>query len=316
MPTRPRTDARIETLFLLWAARETGVLDALMGTAGTPTEVAAETDIPEPVAETVIELLVDSGFLTQVEGKYEPTNRALGFLAKRDLRSIGRLPHALDTLNALAGLPETLRTGETPSLPTDWRQNRIGAAAAIDEQTVRARVTAAVRSAPDAASVLDVCGGAGMYAREFASRGYDVTLLDHPEVVELVTPFLQHHTDSDEARKGAVRLHSGAPQNLDAPVDLAFLGGGLEELDADEAELLILNLVDALAPAGTLVVAGLPEAGTEMAVTTAIRAFALGEGRAHTVEDIVGLFDEAGLTGIADERVPGDDLFVVVGRRQ
>ncbi|MEF8773649.1 MAG: hypothetical protein V5A37_02890, partial [Halobacteriales archaeon] len=176
------------TLFLLWAARETGALDALAREADTPAEVAAAADVDERAADLLVAALDRAGFLERVDGAHEPTNRLLGFLAAADLRSVGRLPDALDAVSALAALPETMATGDPPESGDCHR--RLGARAATDEATVRAVATAAVRQAPDADRVLDVRGAPGHYARAMAHLGRDVTLADRQPAIARSRPLL------------------------------------------------------------------------------------------------------------------------------
>ena len=89
---------------MLWSARRTGVLDALTTTAGTAEAVAAETGLDRETSTRFVRTLADYGYLRRVGDEYEVTNRALGFLATRDVRSIGATPRALDLLDAMADL--------------------------------------------------------------------------------------------------------------------------------------------------------------------------------------------------------------------
>ena len=63
-----------EERLLLWAAREAGVLDALLTEAGSSKEVADATGITERAAEITIEALAEYGYFERVGGSYEPTN--------------------------------------------------------------------------------------------------------------------------------------------------------------------------------------------------------------------------------------------------
>ncbi|QLG63694.1 methyltransferase domain-containing protein [Halorarum salinum] len=298
MPMRERTGLDAAALLVLRAANETGVLDALVERAGTPAEVAAETDVTEAAAERTVGILADLGFLKRVGGEYEPTNRALGLLAKRDVRSVGAVPHALDVADALVALPGTMETGVPPEAPEDATANRLGAHAATDESVVRACVTAAVRAAPDAERVLDLCGGSGTYAAEFADRGRDVTLVDSPAVVEAVAPL---HDRPD------VRLHDGPPTTLEGSFDLAFGARVAGGMDPTEIGSLLEAARDALAPGGTLCLADVLADGSDAAVTADAVGLATGHGGAYDAERYREWFEEAGFVDVRIEPVPGTD---------
>ncbi|WP_121821764.1 methyltransferase domain-containing protein [Halostella salina] len=298
MPTRDRDGASVETLALLWAARETGVLDALMTSAGTPTEVAAETGVTERAAEVTVDALAAEGFLDRVGDAYEPTNRALGFLAKTDVRSIGRLSREIDLFDALASLPKTMRTGKPPARSDDWTRNRLGAVAATDEAVVRACVTAAVRERPDAERVLDVGGAPGTFAVEFAARGYDTTLADRPDAVEVTRPFLAN--ESVDLR--AVEFADSLPD-----ADLAFLPDLSPRIHAAEFRGLLAAVRDALDPDGVAVVVDRLADRSPRATSVAVEALATGDGGAYDADDYRDWLTDAGFDGVAVRDVPGTD---------
>ncbi|NHN48256.1 methyltransferase domain-containing protein [Halostella sp. JP-L12] len=304
MPTRERGAASVETLALLWAARETGVLDALLTSAGDPADIAAETDTTERAVRATIDALATEGFLERVGESHEPTNRALGLLAKTDVRSIGRLPHALDRFDALASLPETMRTGDPPDRSDDWTRNRLGAVAATDESTVRACVTAAVRERPAADRVLDVGGAPGTYAKEFVARGFDVTLVDRSEAVEVSRPFLAHEpvdlVTDDEPLPEA---------------DLAFVPAADRRRPADGTRDLIDRLSDALAPDGTVVVVDRLADRSPGATADAIAALATGESGPRSAAAYREWLD-AGFESVDVRDVPGTDRQAVTGSKR
>ncbi|MFC7069692.1 SAM-dependent methyltransferase [Halobaculum lipolyticum] len=303
MPTDERTGLDAEELLLVWAARRTGVLEALLTTAGTPAEVADATDVAEPLARRLVDALVDLGFFETVGDEYEPANRALGMLAKRDVRSIGPIPHALDELDELVGLPETLETGVAPERRSDWEANALGAHYATDEAVVRACVTAAVRAAPDADSVVDLCGGSGVYSREFVSRGLDATLVESPSAIELLG---RVHGDR-------VRFHAGIPATLDRTFDLAFLGDALSGMDPGEIVPTLSVAVGLLDGDGTLVATDVLDDDSGDAVAVEARALAAGHGGAYAPETVRDWFSEAGLADVRVEPIPGTDRHAAVG---
>ncbi|MDS0296321.1 class I SAM-dependent methyltransferase [Halogeometricum luteum] len=310
MPTRDRSSLDAEELFVLWAARRSGVLEALLDSAGTAEAAAAEAGVTEPAARVVVESLADLGYLRRVGGEYEITNRALGFLAKRDVRSIGRLPHALDLFDLWTALPETMRTGEAPDPPEEWTRNRLGAHAATDESRVRGRVTAAVREAPEADRVLDVCGASGAYATEFAARGFETTLVDEPAAVDAAGPMLAHRDVRTVAADVPCAADFGAGR-----FDLAFAADATSRFDPGENRTLLSAAFDALEPGGTLVLVDALRDGSRAAVDARVRALGVGRGDAYTEEAYRSWLDAAGFVDATVRAVPGDDRSAVVARR-
>ncbi|WP_440988222.1 methyltransferase domain-containing protein [Haloarchaeobius baliensis] len=328
-----------ETLFLLWAARETGVLDALLSDADTPSEVAERTDVTERAARLTVEGLADAGFFRDVGGVYEPTNRALGFLAAADLRSVGRFPAELDDLTALRALPETMRGAAPPvgddddgtepareDTTTEWTRNRLGRVQATDEATVRACVTTAQHVAPEG-RVVDVGGAPGPYAVEFARRGYDVTLLDAAdrldasasllarEPVETVAWGLPDDGGNDDAGNG-----DGENDGTDAAalpvdgVDCAFVPVRTSDRSAAANRRLVAAAADALAPGGWLVIVDYLRGRSPAARGKTVRRLALGAGEAHDPGAYREWLESAGLRAVQVREVPGTDRQAVLGQ--
>ncbi|ELZ87596.1 hypothetical protein C453_04559 [Haloferax elongans ATCC BAA-1513] len=309
MPTRDRSRFSVESLALLWAARESGVIDALTTNAGTVEAVAETAGIDRRAARITVEALASMGFIKRVGDEYEITNRALGFLAKRDVRSIGRLPNALDRFSLYTDLPETMERGEPPALPEEWTRNRLGAHDATDDTVVRACVTAAVRAAPDATRVLDLAGASGTFTREFLARGRDVTFVDTPETVEVVRPLLS---------RGGAELVAGDP--TDPPVanfDLVFVGDAFAGRDADEAAEIVAAAHDALEPGGTAVFVDAlhGRCSTDATTQAAVDALALGHGDLHDESAVRSWVESVGFARQTVQDVPGTDLQAVVAER-
>jgi hypothetical protein len=305
MPTSDHDDRSLELLVLLRAARETGAPEALVESAGTPDAVAAATGVDADAAAVLVETLADAGFLDLVGDEYELTNRGLGFLAKRDLRLIGHLPHALDRLDDYAALAETMRTGRTDRDEDDGRlRNRLGADAATPPATVRARVSAAVRAAPTAESVVDLRGQSGVHAREFAARGWTTTLVEAAATAEAVRPLLEP-TD--------VRVASGT--TLPA-ADLVFGVDVVARHPAGQVERLLEAAATAVDGAGgTVVLVEAVRGRSAAASRVAVESLATGGAGVRTADEHRRALSEAGFPETTVRPIPGTDRAAVVGHR-
>jgi len=295
-------------LLLLRAARETGVLDALVSAADTPAEVADQAGATECAAEATVDAPVDPGLPEWVGGGVEPTNRLLGFVTKTDVRSVGSLPRELDVADALVDLPAAMRSGETPAFGVDEEttlRNRLGAAAARDDAEVRAAVTAAVREHPDAASVLVVGDDAGQHAVEFAHRGFDVALRHETAVVDALRPLL--------APEPVELVPGSVTDPVDAGADLVVLPHAL----CTRSDTVVRDLLAAAAESAAEdgVVVAVDTFGSDPALTAELLATTAG-GAVREPATLVEWFSESGLADAATTGVPGTPYGVVAGRRR
>lgn len=313
-----------DEVVLLWVARETEVMPALLSTAETPAEAAAEAGVSERAARILARELADRGFFERVDGVYEPANRSLGFLTRRDLRSVGTLPHRADLLGRFLELPEGIAvdgaggvgtddgTGPdgAPTPPPDhWTVDRLGAIAATDEATVRAVVTAAVREHPGADRVIDVGGAPGVHAREFAERGFDAVLVDRPDAVEPSRPFLATDPVDVVAREFAA---GGA----DLPAaDLALLPDVTRRLGPAANRRLFGNVATALSPGGAVVAVDHLRDRSEGATAAALASLATtAAGDVYPADRYREWLAGAGFADAEVRSIPGTDRWAVVGR--
>lgn len=309
MPTQDAGDDDYRELLLCHVARRTGVLDALATTTGTAEGVADETGIDPHAAELLVEALAARGFLERVGGEFQPTNRMLGFLTKTDVRSIGRLPHELDRLDAWLALPETAR-GEAPPRSAHRTRNELGARAARPDAWVRAAVTAALREAPDAEAVTVVADAPGPHAVEFAARGTDATLVDTPERIDASRAGLEHES---------VALRTSDPTDPGDPLPAADLVAGvgvLHRLDPEGVDATLRKARNA-APVCAFVepVAGTGGADEGRAALAALDAHARdGTASVHDREGYETRLLDAGFETVAVVAVPGLTDRAVVGR--
>jgi SAM-dependent methyltransferase len=306
MATARDTDLDTPALALLWAARETGLLTALIDEPGDAAAAAAAAGVGERAARIVADALVDLGFLRRVGDGLEPANRALGLLTTRDLRSIGTVPAAMDRFAAYAELPRTIESGVPPEDPAKRVRHRLGAAEARDDATVEAAVDVALAANPTAERALVVADGPGRHARALADRGLDVTLLDSPAVIEAVEPLLE---------STAVTVRSGSLVDVDVTFDLVLSVDGAWQQSADENRFTLLAAANALTPGGAVVLVEPLRDRSTAAVQVAATALATGSGEPYDEATVTGWFTDAELSGIETSEVPDTPYQAVTGRR-
>lgn len=297
-----------QVLMLLRAARVNGVLDALATSPSTPAAVASETGITGHAARTTLDALTDQGFLQQDGDEYEATDR-LQRLVTDDVETMSSLAFRLDGLDRWIALPETMRSGEPPASPTDYTKHYMGAMSNVDEPTVRACVTAAVREHPEAERVVDMGGGPGKFATEFVRRGREVTLVDRPSVIEIDEQLLADESISLVA--GDIR------ESVPGEHDLAFCSRVVQTLSPEENQRLVQSAYDALAPGGSLVLIEVVRGYSPAAPTYRATMFAQADsdGDAYPETQYREWFDQAGFENVRIESVPGTKYQVVAGDR-
>jgi SAM-dependent methyltransferase len=313
MPTAGDSGLDAPALALLWAARETGLLEALLRETGTPSEAADIAGVTDRAARVTVDALVELGFFDRVGGSVEPTNRALGLLATRDIRSIGHVPAELDTFATLTALPEAMQSEayptDNPTLPGTGQRtrHRLGAHDAVDDATVRATVDAIHAANPDAGRVLALADGPGRHARELEERGPAVTMLEGPAVADAVGPLLAR-SDVEVATESLSDLPPSS-------YDLVFLVDGMWSSPPPENRFTLQAVERALAPDGAFIAVEPLQGRSELTATIAATALATGSGEPYTEATIAGWCVAAGLDDVEASDVPETPYQAVVAGR-
>lgn len=311
MPTAGDSALDTAELALLWAARETGLLEALLRETGSVNEAAAISGVTERAARVTIDALVELGFFQRVDDGVEPTNRVLGLLATRDVRSIGQVPSALDQFDAFAALPTAMRR-DTPERQSRSRtaqrtRHQLGAREGVDDATVRATVDAIHAANTDAERVLALTDGPGRHARELADRGPAVTLLDGSAVSDVVAPLLAG---------GDVTLETDSLANIDPDAyDLIFLVDGLWKSAAEENRFTLRAVERALAPGGAFVAVEPLRDHSRATAAVAAKALATGRGEPFTEATVAGWCVAADLDDVSTTDVPDTPYQAVAAAR-
>lgn len=230
-------------VLLAAAAADTGLLETL---PGSPDELAGRLGLDGHAVMVVLEALAlfeiveaDSDGVFSVGPSAPDADTAATF--NHHARSLAQWAQALD--HRLRGTPVV--PGGPPSDPERW----------LDSLAVHARrsaptsVDACLAHLPDAETVLDLGGGHGEYALEFARRGLTVTMQDRPVMIGI-------------ARKRGILQAAGVSlfagdffETLaDGRFDLVFCSGVTNTFNGERNVELYRRVRPSLTPEGCLVI--------------------------------------------------------------
>lgn len=233
------------------AALDTGLL-AAFGEGATPDEAAAAAGLAarparivatalramgllEPAAGDGLRLTPAGGGLLRPDGDDDPAGELM--LEERAIRSHLHLAEVLRG----AAPPDDVSAGDGATRLRFMRAMRDVAAPRA------ATAVAALGPPPPGARLLDVGGAPGTYARAFAAAGWDVTVLDLPESIEVAGPDLR--------AAGVAAVGGDATAALpDGPWDVVYIGNVAHLLGPAQAAALIARAGAALRPGGLLAV--------------------------------------------------------------
>ena len=178
-------------------AVELGIIAALGDGPVDSSEIARRLKLSPRGVEILLGSLEELGAVTRENQDWRLTGAGRArFLAREtpDFEADSLL-HWMRTIRRWAReLPETVRTGapETKDTPARGPKSTrdleafMAAMANRSPDNVSSVADAVRGAAPAARTLLDVGGGPGVYARALADRGFEVSLLDRPEVIEFV----------------------------------------------------------------------------------------------------------------------------------
>ncbi|MFB6070616.1 MAG: class I SAM-dependent methyltransferase [Halanaeroarchaeum sp.] len=295
-------------VFLLWAARETGVFEALFEGPQSAPALAASAGITERAAEVTLAALHEWGYVADTADGYEPTDALDGFRPDVDVLEQGVLPHRLDSLEHYMELPRLMRTGESPEHTESGLRHYMGAMATIDEATVRQIVTVAEHAHPRPDRVLDVGGGPGRFTAEWRDRGADVTTVDLPPVVDV----LGDHYDE---RGFEVRV-GDATEDLPTGFDMVFSARMIPSFSPTDLQAYFENAFDALLPGGTFMCTERVWDRSESARRFGFHMLTVGDAdHRYTAAEYEAALADAGFVDTDVPEVPGTPFQGIVGHK-
>ena len=235
---------------VLMAALKVGLIEALLDAPLRPEEVAETLALDERATLRVIGVLVDAGYLERRGDGVMVATDARALLDPTDADFVGdRLLHLHNLLVRWVQLPQVLRDGgparseRTPeSLRAFIGSMRVGA-----RERARPLVDKLAALFPATQTVLDIGGGPGTQALAFQERGWQATVLDFPEVIDLMA--------DDLAQAGIATIKGDATKGIPTrEFDLVFCGNLFHSMSREECAAVVAGAADALRGGGALAI--------------------------------------------------------------
>lgn len=250
------------------SALETGLLDALPAEAA---EAAARLGLSAHAVRVVLDALCEFDVVEQDGQRYllgpAAPDDATAATLQHHARAIAGWSTALP--DRLAGAEPPARRERTPAELSRWLQ----ALAITARERAPEIADHCLHQFPRARRVLDLAGGHGEYALEFARRGLDATLQDLPAVIDIVG-------DWDDIRRSPVSLvpldaFEGLAQG---PFDLVVCAGFTHTMDPEANADLLARLAGVTASGGGLAIVTFVRGRRPIAPIFAVQMLVAGGG--------------------------------------
>jgi hypothetical protein len=297
---------------VLMAALEVGLIEALLERPQPPAEVAQRLALDERATVRVVRVLVDAGYLERRGAGVVVAPDARAPLDPADAAFVGdRLAHLHDLLVRWVQLPAVLRDGgparfegSAESLRAFIGSMRVGA-----RQRARPLADRLAALFPATKTVLDIGGGPGTQALAFQEHGWQVTVLDFPEVIDLMT--------GDLERAGIAAIKGDATQGIPAEgFDLVYGGNLLHSMAPAECGQVVEGAAGALTSGGALAIFDfLRGTGLSSSLFAVNMLVATRAGDVYAEEDYRRWCEAAGLRNFAVHEVAGHSQRLLTAKR-
>ncbi|MFQ5794010.1 MAG: methyltransferase [Candidatus Bipolaricaulia bacterium] len=293
---------RYREVLLTGSALKLGIFEAFQEDELSANDVARRLDLDLRATEIVLKALQALDYLAMGEKGYRLTEKA-------KILTIGY------ALPGWMTLPETLKTGQPspfrPAMGSDrYREYFIRSQRKRGKKEAPDIVRMILGQAPEAKTVLDVGGGPGAHAEEFAAHGRQVTVLDLPDVIELMREKLEEW--------GIVMVTGDFNQGLPpGPFDLAFLSNICHVYGPKQNRTLFKRAFEVLSPGGWIVIQDMIRGRDEPhASVFAVHMLLMTEtGNTYTEAEYRGWLAETGFQNVEVMDVPDPGGQLIMGKK-
>ncbi|MBE0429929.1 MAG: methyltransferase domain-containing protein [Thermoleophilia bacterium] len=286
-----------QELMAVASAIKLRLIEALAEEPSAAADLASRLGYDKRATEMLLLALEDLGHLRLEGGRFHLSREIADLVVNREspVYAPNSILHQWNLIERWHTIPDVVRTGRQVPRPytPERRQVFIRTMDDLTRDTAARVVELCLLRRADIVSVLDVGGGPGTYARVFSRHGIRVTIIDRPEVVEMIQPELEPHP--------GITLVPG-DFNEDLPpgrFDLVFMGNIFHIYSPEENRRLLARTRDALNPGGLIAIVDLVRGRSTRAPLFALTMLVnTDSGGTWTEEQYQAWLEEAGFSGI------------------
>ncbi|MEE9258715.1 MAG: methyltransferase [Nitrospinaceae bacterium] len=311
-----------QTSVILMTANQLGLFDQLTETR-TAEEVAATLNLSNKGAERLLNALTALGILIKEKGTFHLPEAWQEYLTTGGSRSMKQwIQLSLDHLPVWNRLPEFIQSGKQihsvmDMLGGDPQRMRAFIDAMHDKGLKATWLIARELPIGDATRMLDVGGGPGTYALEWAKlhKNLKATIFDIAPVLEAAKDYIKKYGMGDRVD---TRPGDFTKDELGSGYDLVLLANVLHMYDPASGQDLVRKAVDALVPGGRIIIHGFcrNEEGTsplEDSVFDLTIGMLTEAGSSHPVKEKIRWLEDAGISDIRHFRIEAIPTGVITG---
>lgn len=297
-----------QEFLLVGAAVEIGLFDEIKKGSSTLQELSVRLDVDYRALWTVTEALVELGYVVysdneQIELTKEAENIFYN-LAHSDYTGFSFM-HGYNLITSWIQLPEVIKTGKPASRKDKGRHSKdfIRAMSYHAQRSAALIADYCMRGLPAGRKILDVGGGPLTYAKAFAERGAAVTVLDLPEVIDMMSSELDQALPVKMV-KGDFTV--GLPAG---PYDLVYLGNVCHIYGEKENRKLFIDAAKETVKGGHIIISDMIRGtGARAAVFAVNMLINTVSGGTWTYEQYKVWLEDAGFRVCPWEEVGGAQL--------
>jgi SAM-dependent methyltransferase len=300
---------------VLGCAKQERILEAVADGTRSADEVASRLRLSPRAVYAFLSALAELGILAEEGDRFRLLEEHRRPLLDRSHPHYagGLVVHRFELIRKWGWMPEILKSGfpieDEPAQGPEGKETFIYSMRRLAKPGGRAVAAVLLSRLPKNAHILDVGGGPGTYAEAFVEGGAQVTVVDLPEVVELMKDRL--------AAAGISAVGEDFTEGLpEGPFDAAYLGNVSHIYGPEENLSLIKRVAGSLSPGGLIAirdfVRGLSKGAALFAVNMLVNT---KSGNTYSEEEYRGWLGAAGFQAVEVLPIPERDTHFILARR-